>query len=153
MEPIMPKRGPRNFLNLGDPQDLPAGAPRDAVKRDFGLRLQRAVFAKGWNQSDLARAVSAEMNKTVPRDNVSNWVRGVALPVGPTLLAIAKVLGMPPEELVSPSGRPSTESRVPKLDVRFLDGGTAWLKVNRQVSRELARKIVNMLEDEPESEQ
>lgn len=148
----MPKRGPRNYINLGV-EDAGPGAPGDAVRRAFAHRLYTLMVAKGWNQSDLARALTTEMGKNFGKDNVSNYVRGVSLPTGPRLLAIAKVFDVAPEELVVAAGRPSAESKNPKLDVRFLDDSYAWLKVNRRVSRDLARKIVNLLEDEKESEE
>lgn len=150
---VMPRRGPRNYVNLGEPEALSPGVPRDAVMRDFAKRLSQLLVAKGWNQSDLARALTIEMGKNFGKDNVSNYVRGVSLPTGPRLLAMAKVLNVTPEDLVIPAGRPSADSRNPKLDVRFLDDQYAWLKVNRRVSRDLARKIVNLLEDEKETEE
>lgn len=146
--PTMPRRGPRNFVNLGTPEvDLPPDAPSDAVRRDFARRLYQAMLMKGWNQSELGRQVSTALGKTVPRDNVSNWVRGVALPTGERLIALAKVLDKTPEELLVAAGRPSVDTRNPPLDVRFLEDGTAWLKVNQQVSREIARKVINLIED------
>lgn len=145
----MPKRGPRNYVNLGQSEELPHDAPVDAVRREFARRLYQAMTVKGWNQSELARQLSTKLGKVVPRDNVSNWVRGVVLPTGERLIALAEVLGKTPEDLVVAVGRPSADSRNPPLDVRFLeDGKSAWLKVNRRVSRELARKVLNLLEDE-----
>lgn len=149
----MPKRGPRNYVNMGRSEDLPRGAPIDAVKTDFAHRLYQAMLVKGWNQSELARQMSSKLGKIVPRDNVSNWIRGVVLPTGERLIALAEVLGKKPDELVVAMGRPSAESKNPPYDLRALDDGkTSWLKVNRRVSRELGHKIVGMLEAEKETE-
>lgn len=147
----MPKRGPRNYINLGV-EDAGPGAPGDAVRRAFAHRLYTLMVAKGWNQSDLARALTTEMGKNFGKDNVSNYVRGVSLPTGPRLLAIAKVFDVAPEDLVVAAGRPSAESKNPKWEARPLDNEHSWLKVNRRVSRDLALKIVNMLENERETE-
>lgn len=149
---LMGRRGSRNFVNLGEPEDVPPDAPKDAVRREFARRLYHAMVMKGWNQSELARQVSTKLGKPVPRDNVSNWVRGLVLPMGDRLIALAELFGMTPEDLVVSEGRPSADLRNPKFELRGLNDGTSWLKVNRRVSRELGRKIVNMLEDEPETD-
>ena len=54
---------------LSGPSLLDIGAPAEAVKADFARRLQHALNAKGWNQSDLARAAD------IGRDSVSVYLR------------------------------------------------------------------------------
>src|SRR5829696_3192513 len=60
--------------------DVPpqASASPDAIKADFGRRLQAALNEKGWNQSELARRVAPLLPRSsIARDNISKYVRGL----------------------------------------------------------------------------
>lgn len=75
----------------------------------FARRLRAAIDAKRWRQCDLARAVwGTETNRdghTVARGRhrISAYCRGGAIPIRPTLNAIAAALGVEPEELLPPT--------------------------------------------------
>jgi transcriptional regulator with XRE-family HTH domain len=71
-------------------------------RRQFGRRLQKALNARGWTQSELARRIASLLKPTVRigRDNVSKWVRGKVLPSPPALEAICKILEMETNELL-----------------------------------------------------
>jgi transcriptional regulator with XRE-family HTH domain len=81
---------------------------RDATKAElraeFGRRLERLLRAKGWTQSELARAAQEFLapGKKFGRDSISNYIHGVNLPRGPHLDALCKALDCKPEDLVAP---------------------------------------------------
>jgi transcriptional regulator with XRE-family HTH domain len=63
------------------PTEPDAHASPDQIKAEFGLRLQKALNAKGWNQSELARRMAPHLPRTsIARDNISKYVRGKVLP-------------------------------------------------------------------------
>lgn len=129
------------------PQGLPDGAPPEAVRAEFAKRLQTAMVAKGWTQSELARRAALHMpDKKFGRDNVSNYIRGTTMPGPANLNALAKVLGMAAKELVPSRGLPSVDDRMPPpLDVKELSDGRAWLRVNQAVDWNTAMQVVALL--------
>lgn len=141
------KRGSRPFINR-PPKGLPAGVPTDAALAEFGNKLQKLMMEKGWSQSDLARAAAKFMpDKKFNRDNVSQYVRGLSFPYPMRLNALAKALGVNPEEL-RPASLPSANDRAPPLDIRAIGDGNVWLRINQAMPMKLAMKIVALLEAE-----
>lgn len=123
----------------------PAGAPREAVTAAFASRLQKAILAKGWTQSQLAREAQKHIvSGEIRRDNISHYIRGIALPRPDKLEAMARALGVKPEDLL-PRGAPSAADKAPSLDARDLGDGNAWLRVNQAVSWDVAVQILKML--------
>ncbi len=135
-----------NYLNTDEPETAMDHAPRDAVRREFGKRLQQSMTAKGWNQSELARRAAAHMpDGKLGRDNVSSYVRGLSLP-GPIILeALCRALGCVPTDLLPSRGVPSTSVSMPPLDVKDTGEGKAWLRVNQAVEWDAAIKIMAIL--------
>jgi len=141
------KRGSRPYSNR-PPQDIPTGAPPQVVLAEFGNKLQQLLVEKNWNQSDLARAARKFMpDKKFTRDNVSRYVRGLSFPLPLRLNALAKALGVSPEDL-RPKGIPGAGMKNPPREYRQLEGGMAWLTINQAVPDELALKILSMLGQE-----
>jgi transcriptional regulator with XRE-family HTH domain len=142
----MPKRG---FHNEPPGAAPPPGVPRDQIKIDFAKRLQKAMIDKGWNQSELARRASNYLPKgqTLGRDNVSHYVRAVALPRPTQLAALAKSLGLSPADLLPTI--PSASQKAPPFDMRQLEDGNVWLRVNQPVSFDQALKIMQILQEHP----
>lgn len=129
--------------------ELPAGAPREAVCREFAKKLQAALDKKGWNQTDLAKAASKHMvSGKVTRDSVSNYVRGKNLPYPPALTAIAKALGLrSSNELIASRNLPSVDNEVPPIDVKDVGEGMAWLRINRAVSWDIAVQVLKLIQE------
>jgi hypothetical protein len=72
--------GRRVFYNLDKATELTDHAPREAVRREFARRLQKAIVEKGWNQSEMARQSALHMpDKTFGRDLISGYLRGLYL--------------------------------------------------------------------------
>lgn len=137
----------RHYINP-KPTELPKGAPVDVVHADFGGRLQQAMVAKGWNQSELARRANERMpeGQKMGRDNVSGYIRGTTLPGPVKLKALADALGMTVEELLPQRGVPNAGNKtIPALDMRDLGDGNVWLRVNQAVPRNIALRVMNLL--------
>lgn len=142
--------GRRAYVNP-PPQKLPAGAPRDAVKIDFANRLQKALIAKGINQSELARRASAQLpgKKTIGRDMVSHYIRGVALPRPAHLEALAKALGVKAEDLMP--NAPSAADKAPSADMKQLEDGNVWLRINQGVPMTKGLIVLSILNGQYEA--
>lgn len=138
----MPKR---DIVNP-PPAGIPNGAPKDAVNAEFARRLQQALVARGWSQSDLARRVRDHMPEgdgRVGRDNISRYIRGVSLPRPTHLAALCRALGMRPEELLPAEGRPT--GGVIGMEVRETADGNVWLRVNQATDWDTALEVQRLL--------
>lgn len=137
----------RDFHNPPPGAALPAGTPRDHIKIDFAKRLQKAMIDKGWNQSELARRASAFLPKSSPltRDSVSHYVRAVALPRPAQLAALAKALGKSPADLLPTV--PTAVGKAPPFDIRQLENGNVWLRVNQAVTFDQSLRIMHILQE------
>ena len=84
------------------PAKAPDADPYAERGRIFGQRLSALMLAKGWNQSDLSRQASLHMTdgQEINRQRVSSYISKGHLPNNIALHAIAKALGVQPEDLV-----------------------------------------------------
>lgn len=137
---------PRKAFFNSSPTELPANAPKDAARVEFARRLQSAMVEKGWNQSELARRAAAFMpDGKFGRDNVSLYVRGMVFPGPDHAEALAKALGRKVADLIPTRGMPSAEDRAPPLDVKDLNDGRCWLKINQAVDWPVALQVLELL--------
>lgn len=120
------------------------GAPKEAVRREFGKRLQGLMIDKGWNQSELARRAG------FGRDNISAYIRGISMPGPIHLNAMANALGVKSEEILPSKSMPSIDNVIPAMDVRDVGKGLAWLRINQAVEWDTALKIMAMLKSDDE---
>lgn len=124
----------------------PDKAPPEYVKREFAAKLAAFMLKKGWNQSELARQASKHLSDgELSRDNVSNYYRGKHLPNESRLLAIAKALGIDPEELLPPGAAPSASDQAPKFDMKDLGDGMVYLRVNDRYPWDKVLKVMQIL--------
>jgi transcriptional regulator with XRE-family HTH domain len=143
------RSGPKRAFVNPRPADPPLAplAPKDAVKVEFARRLQAAMVAKGWRQSDLARRAEKYLpaNKKFGRDSISLYIRGKTLP-GPVFLeALCKALEKEPDDLLPTRGMPAAGENNPPLDVKDAGDGNAWLRVNQAVPWNTAVAILRLL--------
>lgn len=128
------------------PVPPPITAPADAIKRDFAARLQQHMTRKGWNQSELARQAALHMpSGKMGRDSVSGYLRCRNMPNAAARVAIAKALGVCPEDLggiVRPS---ASGTDAPALLITQTAEGSVWLQVNQTVSKAVALEIQRLL--------
>lgn len=147
------KQPRRVFLNSA-PTDLPAGAPMDARKIEFGRRVQARMNAKQWNQTDLARESSKQMpgswkgKNKITRDNVSKYVRGLQFPGPVRLKALCAALGVQQADLLPVGIAQSVDDRAPPFAVKAMDGGRVWLQINQTTDHTTAMKIIAMLQSD-----
>jgi transcriptional regulator with XRE-family HTH domain len=124
--------------------ELPNGAlaPKHLTKQQFGRRLYQMMLARGWNQSELARQAG------LPRDSISTYVRGVALPTPKSLQALATALGVPAAEVLPNAIEMAVDEDHPSFEIKVSPSApsTAWLRVNRLVSLSTATRVAELIE-------
>ena len=127
--------------------------PREGVMRLVASNLYRLINEKGWNQSELARQAAPHMKShKFNRDLISSYCRGRSLPTPVHLHAMAKALGVVPQDILPLRSYPEIDGDNPPWDLKNLGDGTAWLKINQNVPLALALKIVDMIQGSSPSE-
>ena len=117
-------------------------APKHLTRQQFGRRLYQMMLARGWNQSELARQAN------LPRDSISTYVRGVALPTPKSLQALATALDTTPVDILPNAAESAIDEDNPSFEMKVSPSApsTAWLRVNRLVSLSTATKIAELIE-------
>lgn len=113
-------------------------------RQAFGRLLYTHMLRRGWNQSELARQAN------LPRDSISTYVRGIALPTEKSLKSLADVLGLTPADLLPDARGSNMDDDSPSFEMRVSPGAplAAWLRVNRLVSLSTATKIAELIESD-----
>lgn len=137
----------------------PAENPTDveALKREFSRRLQKAMVAKGWNQSQVAREASRHLPKSanrkdIGRDLVSNYLHARSLPRAEALTAMARAFGVKESDLMPDAAIPAT-SHLPsyvqdtpgRFSFRQLDDGRMRLTIDDAFPEDVAWQIIDIL--------
>lgn len=123
------------------------------VLDQFANRLQEMRKAKGWNQSDLARAVWGELTTkdgrqvARNRDRISAYEMGKSWPDPHNLQAIAKALEVKPEDLAPDITASTVERQNPALSITQIAGHSdkVHLVVNQLVSMDTATQVMAIL--------
>lgn len=128
------------------PSPISEFAPPEAIRLAFASRLQNAMIAKGWNQSELARRAT-EVSKSGPitRDVVSVYIRAKSLPGPDNLASLAAALGMERSELLPSRGITAAVSAAPPAEVRDLGEGKVWIRINQEADWPTALEILGLL--------
>ena len=116
------------------------------TRQDFGKRLYSMMLEKGWTQSEFARQAD------IPRDRISNFVRGNNMPEPHNLKKIAKALGVEPDDLLPNYTEEAIQMELnPALEVRASssDPTRSWVRLNREVSTATVIKLMQALEEDP----
>ena len=126
-----------------------ASAPVEAIKREFAKQLQNRMVEKGWNQSELARrAADHTTSGRFGRDVISGYIRGRNLP-GPTMLhALSEALECEPSDLLPARDVPSVDKTTPSFDMKEMEDGRVWLRINRSVDWSTAAEIMSLIRKE-----
>lgn len=119
-------------------------APKHLTKQEFGKRLYNLMLARGWHQSELSR------QSGLPRDSISVYVRGRSLPTPTSLQALARALGIAPEELLPNHLEGAIDEDNPSLEIKVSTNSRniAWVRLNRAVTLKTALKIADLLESD-----
>ena len=115
--------------------------PTTAQKREFAQRLLALTTAKGWSQSDLARAafgsVKDRQGRTVARrrDSVSAYLRGRVFPDPESLAALCHALAVQPKDLAPFLGAIAGGAGERVLEIRQIpdDPERVWIRLNQLV--------------------
>lgn len=118
--------------------------PKHLAKDEFARRLYKLMLDKGWRQADFARTAG------LPRNAISVYLRGASLPSPENLKALAKALGVDPDNLLPNYKESAIDRDNPQIDFRVSPANPkeAWLRINRLVTTSLAIKILGLIEAE-----
>jgi transcriptional regulator with XRE-family HTH domain len=136
-------------------RELPASAPRELSKIEFGRRLNQLLLERDWTQSDLARQAFGETTDTrgykVPknREVISSIINGKSFPSPLNLRRIAKALGMEEDKLLPNVKKMAidAEKERPAFEFKVATGhpNEGWLQINQLVSYDTFVKIAALL--------
>jgi transcriptional regulator with XRE-family HTH domain len=116
--------------------------PTAAQRQEFARRLQTLADAKGWNQSDLARAAFGTVTDgqgyevARRRDSISSYLRGSTFPDQRSFDALCSALGVAPKELAPFTDLAERDDEGPALEIRQIPGnpGKVWIRLQQIVS-------------------
>lgn len=118
------------------------------------------MTAKGWGNSDLARAVWGETTDTKGykvarnRDRIGVYLRGDGWPEPKTAEKMAEVFGIPKEELMPDVTAATVDREHPELALTMVAGHTdkVHLQVNALVPLTIASQIIALIEQSKTSD-
>lgn len=119
------------------------------LRRDFSNKLSGLLRDHGMTQGDLADNIEAKTGRPCSQANVSNWHTGRSLPKAKTAEAIAETFDMSVEELLPNRGK--SINRNPPFEMRVLDNGQYYVRVDREVSPATAFMIMDALRNEEDT--
>lgn len=121
--------------------------PKYAIKRAFAKNLQTFMDKKGWTQSELARQLTQRMPEglEVKRFTVNTWMKWRSLPVPLHLRVLCETLGVEPDDLIPKHGQPITMAETTTLDIKGLQDGTAWIRINQRLPMKKVLEIQRIL--------
>jgi transcriptional regulator with XRE-family HTH domain len=135
----------------------PSGT-RTGVERlelqDFARKLQELRIAKGWNQSDLARAIwgttTDSRGRTVAksRDRISEYEKGISVPEPDNMQKVADALGVTVEELAPRIVANAIDREDPAMQLTMVTGhpGRVHLVINQLLPLSVAAQIVALVQ-------
>ena len=136
----------------------PAATVRSHVERvemdQFARRLHAAMTAKGFNNSDLARAVWGETEDAKGykvarnRDRIGVYLKGTQFPEPATLAKIAEALGTTAEELAPEITAAAVDRERPELSISMVSGhpDKVHVQVNALLPLSAAVEISRIIE-------
>jgi transcriptional regulator with XRE-family HTH domain len=120
-------------------------------KAAFGRRLQELLNERGWSQSDLMRRTKAvdPANEGLKRDAISTYINGRSFPTERSMSLLSKGLNVSPSLLATGSDSAASQSReFAEFVISEGSPGKVAIRVDRIVSMETARDILNLLDAE-----
>lgn len=143
------RKPPRRLYHNKPPEEPVSGSPRDVLKLQFARKLQSLAADKGWNQSEIARQAARHMaNGSFARDNVSNYIRGIVTPSNAHLRALAAAFDVTTDDLLKDSPGAEKNMLNPPVDMREIEGGRVWLKINMAVDYSIALQVIKLVKGE-----
>ncbi|MDR3472218.1 MAG: helix-turn-helix transcriptional regulator [Devosia sp.] len=136
---------------------MPLAAGRTVMDKlsiaEFARKLQELRGSKGWNQSDLARAVWGETTdtrgRTVARnrDRISQYERGESVPEPENLARLAEALGVEVSELAPAITAATIDREDPEISMVAVAGhrDKVHLQLNILLPLSIALEIVALV--------
>ena len=120
---------------------------------EFARRLQEAMNAKGFSNSDLARLVWDEMTDSKGyklarnRDRIAVYLQGKGFPEASTLHKVAQVLGVPKAELAPHIAIAVVDRQRPEFSMTTVgeEGNRALVQVNAVLPLSIAVEISKLI--------
>lgn len=100
-------------------------SPTGGIPTSFGERLRAIRLAWGWTQEDLSRTLN------IDQTTISAWERDKIKPRGPALAAVAQLLKLPPEALISNDSIDFEFPPSPNLESTGTES-PAWVQLSHQ---------------------
>jgi transcriptional regulator with XRE-family HTH domain len=115
--------------------------PADAIRVEFGRRLQALMLERNWNQAELAR------RSGLGRDSISTYVRGQTFPEPKSLKLLADALETTPQALMPQSHAVDVE--LPAFEIRQVPGqpDRCHIRINRLVTLDQAARIFSIIRE------
>jgi transcriptional regulator with XRE-family HTH domain len=118
---------------------------------DFARRLVKIRSEKDWSQSEVARRTALHTTrKRFGRDNISKYEKARSTPLPHHLVALAKALAVSPSDLIPERAgmldAPMNETSA--LDFKQVGKNRAWIRLNQEVSMDVAYKILALMQGE-----
>lgn len=138
-----PEEGNRR-LSLGSLFEKSALVRKHLTRQEFARRVYSLMISKGMFQSDLARAAG------LPRDSISNYVRGNNMPERVNLKKLADALEVKPDDLLPNLAEQAIElDRESPLEIKAssADPNYVWLRVHRMVKKSALPKILAAIDE------
>jgi hypothetical protein len=125
----------------------------------FARRLHAAMNAKGWGNSDLARAVWGEVEDdkgykvAKNRHQVAVYLKGEGMPERATLKKIAEMLDTTVEDLAPDTQTAAIDRTRPEMAMSMLGGqpGMVHLQINATLPLNVAVEIVRIFQSAKEA--
>jgi transcriptional regulator with XRE-family HTH domain len=129
---------------------VPGRSPFEELEvQQFSRKLAQLMRAKGWSQSDLARAVWGENDKGYGRnrDRISVYLQGRGYPDPKNLGLIAEALEVSAEELAPDLTAATIDKERPELAMTQVAGhpDKVLLRVNKLVPATVAAEVIAIL--------
>lgn len=126
---------------------------KSLTRQEFARHLYKLMRAKGWSQSDLARAAfgstedSAGHTVANKRGLVSSYLSGRSFPDTKTLDQLAKALSVKSEELLPNTLETAIDQGPAALEIKQAVGhpDKVWLRVSQLVTLDQALDVANIL--------
>lgn len=143
-----PARTRRSPFNL-----YASDSPVHNIKLRFANNLKKAIAAKGWNESEVARRMEAIRpphpgRRNVGRDMVNHWTHAIHFPSAEFIGLLAKVLEKRIGELVPQGLMLGDDDPIP-FAIVTLPGGRAELTINMYLAPKVAMEVSQFLAGDP----
>lgn len=117
-------------------------AQKKAMREEFARNLHRALQKRGWMQTELGRHAG------IARDSISHYMAGRNMPGPVNAKRIADALRVPLDELMPWISSDPVAGETPVIELKEMPSGKTFITVNKVVTPDTARQIMNLIRDD-----